>query len=568
MSRRGRPRARTRRYVGAIWEDGGHSCIAIAAAPDQHDQGRLVDFRECDEETISASIAAFEQLATAESGEIQWMVALRGASTIAEACLVPREVENAPAETKAIACLAGTAWGDPETAAQMQLALAYQIDRGTCVIAAAREGDVASVCERYRDVSTSVTCEAITLAELVRLTRPEVAFTDAQAVLGVLCTDRTASFVVMENEAPVIARQCDLTETIRSQSARRRSAQSGPGPIETTAEAWAADEFVPRWSSGPVDVDGTSWNAAFLGELRETLSLYNECGGHISDIGLVLVTGGASERFELRGSLPKALGFDIEVRELEASRVVTSNDVDVARRVAESEASIAGALALLAAGRRPDILTFAVDANKDLAHDRSTRASTVRTDFLRTAIAWLIVLALGPAIGAAIVGARCYSLSVSREALRQQIAVEERRAAELQAISREKADNEARYAHVAALLASIDTIRLRQQTPAALLADIQQLLPERAGLERVAFDGTWLTISGASEDATDADAFALNLQAASDRFADVSPATSADSYTRVPAPETGLGPEVRPLERFSIRARVIARKPGELSPRP
>jgi hypothetical protein len=557
MPRRERPRGRTRRYIGAIWEDGRHSCVAIAASEDQPDRRRLVDFRLCNAEDLDATIAHFEQLVAPENGEIHWMFALRGASCMAEACLVPREVENAPDETKAIACLAGTAWGDPETAAQMQLALAYQIDGAACTIAAAPSATLSDLAERFRGNSVRFTCDAIALAELVRSGYPEFTRRNDTAVLAVNCSETAASFVILQASAPQIARQSDLGATIRSHSARRRAAQSGPATFEPGTTSWTSDEYVPSWKAGSPAVDAPTWTSAFLGELRDTLSLYNEYGGHISDIGLVLVTGEAAERFELRASLPKALGFDIEVRELEASKVVVSNEVDVARRVAESEATIAGALALLATGRRTDVLTFAVDPHETTGFDLPLVDSIGRRAIARRVLVTIGVLILGLVAGVGYVLARYHETTLERDEARQQLELEERRAAELHVIAKEKAANEARFAHVAALLASIDAIRLRQRTPARLLADLQQLLPERAGLERVAFDGSWVTISGASEAASDADTFALSLQAASDRFADVSPATSADTYTRVPALESGLGPEVRPLERFSIRARVV-----------
>jgi hypothetical protein len=557
MPIRERPRGRTRRYVGAIWEDGRYSCVAIAASPEQPDRGRLVDFRICDASELSATVEQFEQLVSPENGEIRWMFALRGPSCMAEACLIPREVENATQETKAIACLAGTAWGDPDTAAHMQLALAYQIDGVTCTIAAAPFESLNELGERFGSSTVRLTSDAVALAELVRAAHPESASSGHSSVLAMNCTETYAAFAILENGAPQVMRQCDLSAAIRASTGRSRVAPTGPTTFESGAASWTGDDFVPSWKSGPVDVNSASWTSAILGELRETLSLYNENGGHTSDIGLVLVTGEAAERFELRSSLPKALGFDFDVQELEGSRVVVSNDVNVARRVAESEAVIAGALALLATGRRGDALEFSASERDTSSIGEPAVDPLARSALRRTFLVRFAVMLIGIAIGASYVCVKYFASVSDLNDVKRQLALEQRRASELQAISEEKAANEARYVHVAALLASIDEIRIRQATPARLLSDLQQLLPERAGLERVAFDGSWVTISGASEASADADTFALSLQAASDRFADVSPATAADTYTRVPAPESGLGPEIRPLERFTIRARVV-----------
>jgi hypothetical protein len=559
MPRRGRPRGRTRQFLGAIWEDGARSCIAVVAGPDEPDKGRLVDFIECDADGIANAIISFEHMAIADGSEITWLTALRGASCIVESCKVPREVESAPADTKAIACLAGTSWGDPETAEQMRLVLGYQIDGTICTIAAAHEDSVVEVQARHAQLRLRITSETAALAELVRGARTDTAGVEATATLAALCSESNASFVVVETHRPTLVRQVDLDRSIRDAAARRRPNAASPAAFEPGAAVGTANDYIPSWTKSTVDVDAATWRSAVIGEFRETLARFNESGGHVSDLACVYVSGEAAERFELRAALPRALGFDLEVRELEASRVVTSDDVDIARRVAEAEGKIAGALALLAAGRRSDLLTFAsrerAEEVRSLENERQVASMGRRT---RTVVSYAAAIACALGIAACVACIHYNSVTGALEDARRSLAIEERRAEELETIASEKAANEAKHAHTAALLASIDMIRDRQRIPAHLLSDIQELLPVRAGLERVEFDGTRVTIAGASEDASDADAFALNLEAAADRFADVTPATSADSYTTTPGPDTGLGPEVRPLERFSVRARIVA----------
>ena len=73
-------------------------------------------------------------------------------------------------------------------------------------------------------------------------------------------------------------------------------------------------------------------------EVRETLDLFREAGGHASDVTTILLAGEAADRYELRTTLPAAFGSDVEVFDLEASRVVSTTDIELARRVAERDA--------------------------------------------------------------------------------------------------------------------------------------------------------------------------------------------------------------------------------------
>jgi len=296
-----------------------------------------------------------------------------------------------------------------------------------------------------------------------------------------------------------------------------------------------------------------------LYEVRATLALYTELGGHVADISTIYVTGEGSETYELRGVLPRALSFDIEVVEVEASRAVACTEIELARRVAENESALAGLLALLAAGRRADILSFTAGALDD---DRVvTPSARTRRRVPAMLLASSVIVVLGLVIGGAIGGLRYSNALRAEDDARRRLAREERRADELRLIAIEKQETEAKYAHVTALLATIDSIRAKQRIPASLLADVQSTLPQSAGLERLAFDGAFVTIAGASEAATDADEFALNLQAATNRFADVSPATSAGTYTHTSPSGSGIAPEERPLERFTIRARYSGERP-------
>lgn len=551
-----------KRFLGAVWIDGTTACAAVASAPERGERSRLVELRECDTSVLSDEIRLIDEvIASVEEGRVAWLAAVRGSSSILESCLVPREVADAPAETRALACLAGTAWGDPDSAAAIQLALSYQLDGERCLIAAVKETVLVAERERVPSPDVRVTAEAVALAELVRAAHPSAGRAPGSCCLAALCSERSASFVIVEGGVAVVARQVSLDERL-AEIGRRHARAERPVEAEIETGAWAAADFAPAWRRDPVVVDPSAWRAAVLAELRETLDLYRECGGHASDVTTIFVTGEAAERFELRATLPEAFGDDVDVFELEASRVVTSDDVELARRVAESEAPLAGVFALLAAGRRRDLLAFTCDGDDQFAGG-AVSAGPPRRSYAGLVRAALVLLWIA-LVAAGVGGGRHWWASEELAAAGRALEVEQRRAEELRAVAAERAENEARYEHTLAVVSALESLRRRQDAPLKLLSEVSQRLPQGVTLSLLGLSGADVTIVGESEDATAGPRFALSLQSASELFTDVTPSTQGSTYLRYPQEDASLPPEERPRETFTVRAKFRPSEPGDV----
>jgi Tfp pilus assembly protein PilN len=559
-------RPRERVYCGAVALDGPDATLAVAVAPGGPDAGRLVALEAVGAELLPDKLAGVEdRLWREERARVRWLAAVHGGAAYHEAVRVPREVMGASPAHKEIACLAGTNWSDPAEVASLGLEVGVQFTGAVCHVAAAPSAAVDAALARLGLRPGNVTTEAIAFVELLRAVQPGLFAPDAPSSLSVLCSHAAVTLVIVERGEATLLRQVGLADAAAGErgAADRADGQSAPAP-EGFPYQMPADPAA-SWRAGalPRDyaaVDTPAWQAALFSAVRQTLELHHEQGGFPGDVERVYVTGAALDSREVTSFLSGALGPDADVTELECSRAVTSADVILAERVAAEEPRLAPVLALLAAGRRTDLLALRVGG----AAGSSARPAVVSPGRAPTVPRGL--LAVGTAavlVATCAVGGRLWWVSRARDEVASRLRAESARAEELRAVTAERDANEARMRHTRGLLAGIDAIRDRQRAPVDLLRRVVALLPAGARLTEVTLDGQAVMISGQSESPDDASRFAIAMQAAG-CFADITPQTEATHYVRSTAEETGTGEaDVRPLVKFTVHARFTPAAPTE-----
>lgn len=556
-----------RQYAGGVWVDGSIAYVGVAVGESEQDRRRVVEIVECAPDEVPQAVTTVERtLGVPDSSSIRWLIPLRADECIIESCLIPKEVAGSPDETRALACLGGTPWGDPETTEAMQLALGFQIENESCFIAAASYGSLLAACELVPARDVAVTAEALAFAQLVQTAHPAIR-SATTVVVGILGSRRSASFVIFDRGCLVMARQCDLSSAMRK-SARVVEDRVAPGAHAEEYEFDSTYSGVPHstdWQPKSEAVDGGTWRAAMLAALRETLTIFAESGGYVSEIGSILVAGDGAEAYDLRAVLPQALGFEIDVLDVESSRVVTTNDSDLARRIAESEPALTGILSLLSCARKPNVLTFPVGTDDEMDSAGPSRRNRVGLPTLstknRTALA---AAALALSLVGGFAGLRQHFVSRSTADAERRLEVETNRATELRAIAAERYENAARLQRTEELLQAIDALRTRQQAPVRFLADVRRLLPEGANLFELTLDRSDATITGGSSDLEAGTQLALRAQNASDAFSDVVPSTRVESL-EVHVPDED--PTTRPYLKFSVKARFLPAVPNEAESR-
>lgn len=513
-----------RHLLGGLAIDGNQAFIVLAEPELPRRRPKLIDLFEARTADVAANVATITETYDRLGAEIHWRTALAGDVCLVESLPVPEDLAGAAAPERLEACLKSSTWTG-HSGGDSSLKVSAQLDGERCHVAAIWEDQLDHRLAPFADGRARAVPESIALAELVRRTHPARTLT-----LALLCRDSSISFAILRNDMPELVRQVDISDSL-TRLARRVA--SAAGELENNSETDCG------WQPGVDSIDTPIYQKVALAEIREALTAYHEAGGHPSDIERVLIAGAAADRHDLLYAIPRALGDHVRVEEIEASRSITASDVELARMVCEHEPVLASVLALVASAARTDGIEFA----RQVETGRRTPRRPRELGRAATVAAVALVLFLG------VVGGHYWLVSSQLAGEVAKRKLEQRRAAELQAITNERQAEAARVEETRQLLLAVEHLARRQQAPLALMTDVEARLPPAAGLYRLSLDREQVTVSGASELAADASSFALNLQQADGRFRDVVPSTDETTYV------TAEHREERPLVRFTVRAR-------------
>ena len=552
-----RPRRVARSYIGGIWIEEDQAVVAVCSAPDAADACALRFDRETSAGDVARTIAEAEALL---GGTIEWTVAFGGGDVLHEVVVVPPQV-RAFREVRLDACLAGTSWGSVEAVAAAGYQLSHVFDGDVCLVGVASEGTLVAVRESI-GAAVRLTSAAAALAELLRAVERDTFEPGGPAALALLCGASSIAACIVENGDVRLLHQASLAAYVREMATT--APQSVPdGPLEFElgggySVPQSARRFEREAESGALETG--AYQAAVTKVVQDVLALYREQYGTAVDFPRrLLLTGEAVSRHAMLAFASRYLGSQFEVEELDAALLVRIDEAETARRFAALQSLFGGALAAVASGARPDALAFAPVADAAERAGRK-RAATGRSWWTPRRLAVAAV-----AIGIVVVGLGARLALVASDARTLAAAHDEERtrSVELSAVTAERKQVEARFAHTRDLLAALSSLRGRQAIPPELLATIAECLPADVELDEIELKGAALRLSGRADDRELGTRLALALEQRREAFADIVPQTDTKVVKEV-HDETGETYD-RVVYTFAITARYArnAVAPGE-----